>query len=109
MTAPAGLVNLTVPVVNPAAAIAELKSAVTFAFTATPVASTAGDLAISCGPTAAVGVTKFDAAERVPTPIALTARTRNVYAVPLVSPLTTRVRAVAGIPVMTVLSLTTIS
>src|SRR3954454_23579987 len=99
MTAPAGLVNLTVPVVNPAAAIAELKSAVTFAFTATPVALTAGALATSWGPGAAVGVTELDATDRVPTPIALPARTWNVYAVPLVRPLTTRERAVAAIPV----------
>ena len=48
------------------------------------------------GASTAAGVTVFDTAESAPWPTALIARTRKVYAVPLVSPVTARAVAVAG-------------
>src|SRR3712207_4993311 len=45
------------------------------------------------------GVTAFDPADSVPSPTAFTARTRKVYAVPLVSPVTTVLVAVPATPV----------
>ena len=45
------------------------------------------------------GVTVFDGAEFSPGPVALTARTVKLYAVPLVSPVTTELVAPAGRPV----------
>jgi hypothetical protein len=61
---------------------------------AVPMVGAAGAVAVLV---AALGVTEFDAADRAPGPAELIARTRKLYAVPLVRPLMVALRAVPGI------------